>query len=57
MYGPDVIRKYGGLALGDKKLLPIGLANMLRSEKIRWQEEMSDDNSKLGRRMIDDTHG
>lgn len=38
LYGPDIIRKYGGLALGDKKLLPIGLANMLRSEKIRWQE-------------------
>lgn len=38
MYGPDIIRKYGGLALGDKKLLPIGLVNMLRSEKIRWQE-------------------
>lgn len=38
LYGADVIKKYGGLALGEKKLLPIGLASMLRSEKIRWQE-------------------
>lgn len=37
LYGADIIRKYGGLALGEKKLLPIGLASMLRSEKIRWQ--------------------
>ena len=37
LYGVDIIRKYGGLALGEKKLLPIGLASMLRSEKIRWQ--------------------
>ena len=38
LYGPEVVRKYGGLAMGEKKLLPIGLVSMLRSEKIRWQE-------------------
>ncbi|CAF9919961.1 hypothetical protein IMSHALPRED_004779 [Imshaugia aleurites] len=37
LYGADIIRRYGGLALGEKKLLPIGLASILRSEKIRWQ--------------------
>lgn len=37
LYGPDVIRKYGGLAMGEKRLLPIGLADLLRKEKVRWQ--------------------
>lgn len=35
--GPEIIRRYGGLAMGDQRLLPIGLVDMLRSEKIRWQ--------------------
>ena len=38
LYGPEIVEKYGGLAMGEKKLLPIGLVSMLRSEKIRWQE-------------------
>ena len=38
LYGSEIIGKYGGLALGEKALLPIGLATMLRSEKMRWQE-------------------
>ena len=37
LYGPDVIRRYGGLAMGEKRLLPVGLAEMLRSQKVRWQ--------------------
>jgi len=37
LYGPDIIRRYGGLAMGDKRLLPIGLTSMLRREKVRWQ--------------------
>jgi len=37
LYGPEIIRRYGGLAMGDERLLPIGLVDMLRSEKIRWQ--------------------
>ncbi len=37
LYGPKIIRRYGGLAMGDERLLPIGLVDMLRSEKIRWQ--------------------
>ena len=38
LYGSDIVRKYGGFALGEKTLLPIGLATMLRGEKMRWQE-------------------
>ena len=38
LYGSEIVGKYGGLALGEKALLPIGLATMLRSEKMRWQQ-------------------
>ena len=38
LYGSEIVRKYGGLALGERALLPIGLATMLRGEKMRWQE-------------------
>ena len=37
LYGSDIYSKYGGLAMGEKALLPIGLATMLRGEKMRWQ--------------------
>ena len=37
LYGPEIIREYGALSLGDSELLPIGLVNMMRSEKFRWQ--------------------
>ena len=37
LYGDEIIRRYGGLAMGDKRLLPIGLVSMLRGEKVRWQ--------------------
>ncbi|MCJ1278830.1 hypothetical protein MMC21_006649 [Puttea exsequens] len=37
LYGGEVMRRYGGLAMGEKRLLPIGLVSMLKSEKIRWQ--------------------
>ena len=37
LYGGDIIRRYGGLAMGEKRLLPIGLVSMLRGEKVRWQ--------------------
>ena len=38
LYGPEIIKKYGGLAMGDARLLPIGLVDMLKSEKIRWKQ-------------------
>ncbi|KAG8525651.1 uncharacterized protein KY384_000411 [Bacidia gigantensis] len=37
LYGGEVVERYGGLAMGEKSLLPIGLVNLLKSEKIRWQ--------------------
>ena len=37
LYGSEIAAQYGGMALGDKGLLPIGLLSMLRSEKVRWQ--------------------
>lgn len=37
LYGSDIIRKYGDLWMGEKRLLPIGLASMLHEEKFRWQ--------------------
>jgi len=36
-FGPEVIQKFGGLSVGDRSLLPVGLVNLLRSEKVRWQ--------------------
>ena len=38
LYGSEIIGKYGGLALGERALLPIGLATLLRGEKMRWQQ-------------------
>ena len=37
LYGGDIIHRYGGLAMREKRLLPIGLVSMLRGEKVRWQ--------------------
>ena len=37
LYAADIIRDFGSMSMGEKRLLPIGLASMLRDEKIRWQ--------------------
>ncbi|KAL9594526.1 MAG: hypothetical protein Q9219_006990 [cf. Caloplaca sp. 3 TL-2023] len=37
LYGGDVLKRFGSLSMGEKKLLPIGLVTMLRKEKVRWQ--------------------
>ncbi len=37
LYGGDVLKRFGGLSMGEKRLLPIDLASMLRSDKVRWQ--------------------
>lgn len=37
LYGGDVLKRFGSLSMGEKKLLPIGLVKMLRDEKVRWQ--------------------
>ena len=37
LYGGDVLKRFGSLSLGEKKLLPTGLVTMLKKEKVRWQ--------------------
>ena len=37
LYAADVMQRFGGLSMGERELLPIGLVSMLRSEKVRWQ--------------------
>ena len=37
LYGKKIIDRYGGMAMGEKILLPIGLVTMLKGEKISWQ--------------------
>ena len=38
LYGNEIVRRFGGLSMGEKRLLPIGLIDMMKEEKIRWQE-------------------
>ena len=37
LYGGEIKQKYGGLAMGEQRLLPIGLVQMLQKERVRWQ--------------------
>ena len=37
LYGSEIVHMFGGLSMGEKRLLPIGLIEMLKEEKIRWQ--------------------
>ncbi|KAI4131894.1 MAG: hypothetical protein LQ341_006325 [Variospora aurantia] len=37
LYAGDVLARFGGLSMGEKKLLPLGLVTMLRGEKVRWE--------------------
>ncbi|KAI4186143.1 MAG: hypothetical protein LQ348_004272 [Seirophora lacunosa] len=37
LYAGDVLARFGGLGMGEKKLLPLGLVTMLRGEKVRWE--------------------
>lgn len=36
LYGGEIKQKYGGLAMGEQRLLPIGLVKMLQKERVRW---------------------
>lgn len=38
LHGGSMLDKFGGLSMGEKALLPIGLVSMLWGEKVRWQE-------------------
>ena len=35
---PDLLQRFGGLNIVDKGLLPLGVMQMLRSNKVTWQE-------------------
>jgi hypothetical protein len=37
LYGPDMIEKFGGLNIVDAGLLPIGMVNLFRSGRVKWQ--------------------
>ncbi|KAI9757716.1 MAG: hypothetical protein M4579_003341 [Chaenotheca gracillima] len=37
LYGPVMIQTFGGLTIVEKGLLPMGMVNMLRGGKVRWQ--------------------
>jgi hypothetical protein len=38
LYAGDMVKRFGGLEMGEKGLLPMGLVSTLRSEKTRWQD-------------------
>ena len=35
---PELLRRFGGLNIVDKGLLPLGVMTMLRDKKVTWQE-------------------
>jgi hypothetical protein len=37
LYGPDMIERFGGLNIVDRGLLPIGMVNLFRSGRVKWQ--------------------
>lgn len=37
LYSSDVLERFGGLNLVDRKLLPMGVMKMLRARKVVWQ--------------------
>ncbi|OJD34679.1 reverse transcriptase [Diplodia corticola] len=37
LYAGETDKRFGGLAICDKGLLPLGLISILRSERVRWQ--------------------
>jgi hypothetical protein len=39
LYGPDMTERFGGLYIVDAGLLPIGMVNLLRSGRVKWQGE------------------
>ena len=38
LYAGDMVKRFGGLEMGEKGLLPMGLVSTLRSERTRWQD-------------------
>jgi hypothetical protein len=37
LYGPDITERFGGLNIVDAGLLPIGMVNLFRSGRVKWQ--------------------
>jgi len=37
LYGPDMVERFGGLKIVDAGLLPIGMINLFRSGRVKWQ--------------------
>ena len=37
LYGPDMTERFGGLNIVDAGLLPIGMVNLFRSGRVKWQ--------------------
>lgn len=37
LYAGDMKQRFGGLQLGERDLLPVGLVGVLKSEKVRWE--------------------
>lgn len=37
LYGPDIIERFGSLNVVDAGLLPIGMVNLFREGKVKWQ--------------------
>lgn len=37
LYGPDMMERFGGLKIVDAGLLPIGMVNLFRSGRVKWQ--------------------
>nr|OQO25634.1 hypothetical protein B0A51_06061 [Rachicladosporium sp. CCFEE 5018] len=38
VYGPELIERFGGLKIVDAGLLPMGMAELYRGERVKWQE-------------------
>jgi hypothetical protein len=38
LYGPEMIENFGGLSVVDRGELPIGMVNLFRSGRVKWQE-------------------
>lgn len=37
LYAEDLLAKFGGLNLVDKQFLPMGVLDMIKGKKVRWQ--------------------
>ena len=37
LYGHGVVRRFGGLSMGEGRLLPLGLIDLLQKEKMKWE--------------------